>query len=71
MLKLFNELYSSKSLTSMTHLKHKLYGYSMLSSLSIERNIDEFFKIIADLENDEIIISDEDQAVMLLMALPS
>lgn len=60
----------SKSLSSRIHLKQKLYGYAMNSRQSIERNVDEFLKIIADLENVDVLISDEDQAVMLLMALP-
>lgn len=70
MLRLLDGLYSSKTLTSWIHLKHKLFGFGMQSNLSIERNVDEFLKIIANLENAEIVISNEDQAVILLMTLP-
>lgn len=62
--------YMSKSLSSRIHLKQKLYGYAMSSTQLIERNVDEFLKIIADLENVDVLISDEDQAVMYLMSLP-
>ena len=62
--------YMSKSLSSRIHLKQKLYGYAMSSTQLIERNVDEFLKIKADLENVDMLISDEDKAVMYLMSLP-
>ena len=42
----------------------------MSSTQSIDMNVDEFLKIIADLGNVDVLISDEDQTVMLLMARP-
>lgn len=41
----------------------------MSENLSIEGNIDEFLHIIADLENTNVLVSDEDQAILLLMSL--
>ena len=37
---------------------------------SIDENVDEFMKLVADLENLEINIEDEDQAIFLLNSLP-
>lgn len=70
MFEVLDNLYMSKSLSSRIHLKQKLYGYAMNSTQSIERNVDELLKIITDLENLDVLISEEDQAVMLLMVLP-
>lgn len=42
----------------------------MSENLSIEGNIDEFLQIVTDLENTNVLVSDEDQAILLLMSLP-
>lgn len=43
----------------------------MASGKSLEDYLDEFNKIILDLENIEIKIEDEDQALLLLRSLPT
>lgn len=70
MLRALDKLYMSKALPNMIYLKQKLYSFKMSENLSIEGNIDEFLHIIADLENTNVLVSDEDQAILLLMSLP-
>lgn len=65
-----DKLYMSKALPNRIYLKQKLYGFKMSENLSIEGNIDEFLQIITDLENTNVQVSDEDQAILLLMSLP-
>ncbi|KAG7597916.1 Reverse transcriptase RNA-dependent DNA polymerase [Arabidopsis suecica] len=65
-----DKLYMSKALPNRIYLKQKLYSFKMSENLSIEGNIDEFLHIIADLENTNVLVSDEDQAILLLMSLP-
>lgn len=70
MYQVLDNLHMSKSFTSKIHPKHKLYGYSMSLNILIERNVDEFLKFIRDFENADVFISEEDQAIMLLIVLP-
>ncbi|KAG7554626.1 GAG-pre-integrase domain [Arabidopsis suecica] len=70
MLNALDKLYMSKALPNRIYLKQKLYSFKMQENLSVEGNIDEFLRLIADLENTNVLISDEDQAILLLMSLP-
>ena len=70
MLKALDMLYLAKALPNRFYLKQKLYGFRMSESLSIESNIDEFLHLITDLENIDVQVPDEDQAILLLMSLP-
>ncbi|KAL1189499.1 Retrovirus-related Pol polyprotein from transposon TNT 1-94 [Cardamine amara subsp. amara] len=70
MLSALDKLYMSKALPNRINLKQKLYGFKMQDNLSVEGNIDEFLHLIADLENTNVVVSDEDQAILLLMSLP-
>lgn len=69
-MRVLDQLYLAKSLPNRFYLKQKLYGYRMPESLSIESNIDEYLQLITDLENIDVMVSDEDQAILLLMSLP-
>ena len=62
-------LYMTKSLANQLHKKIKLYTFKITSSMSIEEHLDHFNKIILDLENIDITVSDEDKAIMLLISL--
>ena len=62
-------LYMTKSLANRLHKKIKLYTFKMTPGMSIEEHLDHFNKIILDLENIDIIISDEDKAILLLTSL--
>ncbi|KAG7532793.1 Reverse transcriptase RNA-dependent DNA polymerase [Arabidopsis thaliana x Arabidopsis arenosa] len=70
MFKALDKLYMSKALPNRIYLKQKLYSFKMTETQSIEGNIDDFLRLIADLENTNVTISDEDQAILLLMSLP-
>ncbi|GKD65013.1 retrovirus-related pol polyprotein from transposon TNT 1-94 [Tanacetum coccineum] len=63
-------LYMTKSLAHRLYLRKKLYTYYMSPGTKLGDHIDEFNKLILDLENIDIEIEDEDQALMLLMSLP-
>lgn len=58
-LKLKN-MYMTKSLANMLYLKQKLYTFKMSTWRSLEDHLNDFNKIILDLENIEIKIDDED-----------
>ncbi|KAK9066710.1 hypothetical protein SSX86_014033 [Deinandra increscens subsp. villosa] len=64
-------LYMTKSLANRLYLKKRLYTFSMSPGKSIEEHIDDFNKIVIDLENIENSIDDEDQAILFLASLPS
>ncbi|CAM8971845.1 unnamed protein product [Rhodiola kirilowii] len=63
-------LYMTKLLTNKVHLKGKLFGFKIPEDKDLDECLDEFSKIILDLEDMEIKIDDEDQAIMILNALP-
>ncbi|GJU99293.1 zinc finger, CCHC-type containing protein [Tanacetum coccineum] len=62
-------LYMTKSLANRLYLNKKLYTYYMSPSTKLGDHIDEFNKLILDLENIDIEIEDEDQTLMLLTSL--
>lgn len=70
MLKMLDKLFMAKSLPNRIYLKQRLYGYKMSESMTMEENVNDFFKLISDLENVKVTVPDEDQAIVLLMSLP-
>ncbi|GJV54301.1 hypothetical protein Tco_1450042 [Tanacetum coccineum] len=64
-------LYITKSLANRLYLKKKLYTYYMSPGTKLGDHIDEFNKLILDLENIDIEIKDEEKALMLLTSFPS
>ena len=70
MLKILDKLFMAKSLPNMIYLKQRLYGYKMSESMTMEENVNDFFKMISNLENVKVTVPDEDQATVLLMSLP-
>ncbi|PKU72844.1 Retrovirus-related Pol polyprotein from transposon TNT 1-94 [Dendrobium catenatum] len=68
--KKLEELYRQKTLPNRIYLKEKFFGYKMDEAKSIDDNLDEFNKLILDLENLEVKIEDEDKAIILLNSLP-
>ena len=60
----------TKSLANRLFLKKKLYFFKMAPRKSVEDHLDDFNKIVLDLENIEIKV-DEDQAIIVLNSLPS
>ncbi|GJS79394.1 retrovirus-related pol polyprotein from transposon TNT 1-94 [Tanacetum coccineum] len=63
-------LYMIKSLANKLYLK-KLYTFCMSVGRKIFEHIDEFNKIVLDLENIEVKFEDEDLALLLLTSLPA
>lgn len=61
------ELYLTKSLQDRIYLKSKLFGYKMNDTKSIRDNVDDFNRLLLDLENIGIKIDDEDKAIILLL----
>lgn len=70
MFQVLDKLYITRSSTSRTYLQYKLYSFRMNESQSVEENIDEFERLVDDLSNAKVSISDEDQAICLLISLP-
>jgi len=63
-------LYMTKTLPTRIYLKQKFYSFKMNDQKSIDENVDEFTKLVSDLENLDVKIDDEDQAIFLLNSLP-
>ena len=63
-------LYLTKSLPNKIYLKEKFFGYKMDQSKGLEENLNEFWKIVVDLNNIGEKMLDENPAVILLKSLP-
>lgn len=63
-------LYQAKTVPNRLFLKQRLFGFKMDEQKSLKDNKDEFLKLIQDLESISVEVDDEDQAVILLNALP-
>lgn len=70
MLRMLDKLFMAKSLPNRIYLKQRLYGYKMSEDMTMEENVNDFFKLISDSENVKVTVPDEDQAIVLLMSLP-
>ena len=64
------QLYMAKSTSSKIFLKGKFYGFKMNATMSLEQNLDDLNKIVLSLTNMGETIKEEDQAVIILNALP-
>ncbi|KAH9704742.1 Integrase catalytic domain-containing protein [Citrus sinensis] len=51
-------------------MKRKLYMFSMKEGTAMKDHLDEFNKLILDLENVNVMLEDEDRALILLSSLP-
>lgn len=63
-------LYITKSLVNRLYLKQALYSFKMIEDKVLAEQLDMFNKLILDLENIDVKIGEEDQALLLLCALP-
>jgi len=63
-------LYLVKILPNRVYLQLKVYNYMMQESKTLEENFDEFLKMILDLNNLQIQVPNEVQAILILSALP-
>ncbi|KAH9648407.1 hypothetical protein KPL70_025572 [Citrus sinensis] len=64
------ELFLKKSLAKRLYMKRKLYTFSMKEGTTMKDHLDEFNKLILDLENVNVMLEDEDRALILLSSLP-
>jgi hypothetical protein len=62
-------LYMTKSLVNRLYLKKRLYTFHMASGKTIEDHTDDFNKLILDLSNIDVVLEEEDQAVIFLTSL--
>lgn len=62
--------YMSKSLTNKLYLKQKLYGLKMQEGTDLVQHINFFNHTVSDLQRIEVVIEDEDKAMILLCSLP-
>ena len=62
-------LYMTKSLVNRLYLKQDLYSFKMIGDKVLAEQLDMFNKMILYLENIDVKIDDEDQALLLLCAL--
>ena len=63
-------LYMTKSLSSRLYLKARFFTWKMVEGKEIQAHINDFNKLIMDLENIDITYDDEDKALVLLHSLP-
>ena len=64
------EMFLKKSLAKRLYMKRRLYTFSMKDGTTMKDHLDEFNKLILDLENVSINLEDEDRALILLSFLP-
>ena len=65
-----DRLYMETSLPNRIYLHLKFYTFKMNDAKSIDENVDDFLKLVADLNNLGVDVSDEVQAILLLSSLP-
>ena len=68
---LLDKLYMSKTLPNRVHAQLKVYSFKMQEAKTIDQNVDDFLKLVTDLNNLNIEVPEEVQAILLLNALPS
>ncbi|MBO0180690.1 retrotransposon gag domain-containing protein, partial [Vibrio parahaemolyticus] len=67
---MLNKLYMGTSLTNRIYTQLRLYSFKMLDTLSIDQNVDEFLRIVAELGSLQIVVAEEVQAILILNSLP-
>ncbi|KAL5540237.1 hypothetical protein UlMin_044477 [Ulmus minor] len=63
-------LYMTKNLSSRLHLNAKFFAWKMTEGRDLQGHIDDFNKLVMDLENIGVEYEDEDKALVLLYSLP-
>ena len=63
-------LYRTRALPNHIYLKEHLYGFKIEESKPIDDALDEFNKLVLDLESLDFKVEDEDKAIILLNSLP-
>ncbi|KAK5812579.1 hypothetical protein PVK06_028014 [Gossypium arboreum] len=68
--KMLETLYATKSLANLLVLKQRLFTFRMNEGELLRDHISQFITLLNDLNNVEVHIDDEDQAMLLLCSLP-
>ena len=63
--------FQKKSLTNRLYQKQRLYTLRMTENMQVKDHLDNFNRIILDLQGVGVKIDDEDQAIILLCSLPN
>ena len=63
--------YMTKSVENRLYLKKKLFRFQFKQGTSMHEHLNAFNKILADLQNLDVEIDDEDKALLLLNSLPN
>ena len=70
---LWNKLedkYMTKGIENKLYLKRKFFGFRYVEGTSMPEHLNNLNKILVDLQNLDVIIDDEDKAVVLINSLP-
>lgn len=67
---LLDRLYMANTLPNRVHAQLKVYSFQMQNSRTIDQIVNDFLKLITDLNNLSIEIPEEVQAILILNALP-
>ena len=62
--------YMEKSIESWLQLKRRLYRFQLKRGLSIDEHMNNYMKVLADLVNVNMVIEEEDKALIFLNSLP-
>ncbi|KAI9169132.1 hypothetical protein LWI28_007491 [Acer negundo] len=68
--KKLEDKYMTKSIENRLYLKKKLFRFQYKKGISMIEHLDNYNKILADLQNLDVEISDEDKTLLLLNSLP-
>ena len=65
-----NTMYTETSLPNRIYLHNKFYTFKMNDYKSIDTNVDDFLKLVADLKNINVEVDKAVQAILLLNSMP-
>ena len=68
---MLNKLFMETSLPNRLYTQLKVYSFKMVDTFTIDQNVDEFLRIVAELGSLSIYVGEEVQAVLILNSLPT
>jgi len=66
----FASKYLTKSIENRLYLKRRLYRFQLKREVSISDHTNTYTKLLADLANIDVVIDEEDKALILFSSLP-